>query len=759
MDTSPPPNAPTGEAASVSLEFSDYLIIFIALAAAGFYLLRRQATPPSTKSPFDRLQESARAETKTAALPKARDPTKGSDSFVTLMREAGQRMVFFYGSQTGTAEDFARRLAKEATQRFGLRCLVADLEEHDLTVLHQLPRDHLAVFLLATYGEGEPTDNAVEFWETLINPDDEAHMPEFTDIEDPDDHQPLRSLHYALFGLGNSTYELYNHVARTVDQTLERLGAQRVHRRGEGDDDRSMEEDFLAWKDELWPLACAHFGIDFEAVSNAPQAATFDLTELPGANADHVYDGGPIIKPAPSGLVPTYDVKHPYWAPVALTRELFTSTERSCLHVELDISDAQGMTYLTGDHAAVWPVNPEREVDRLLNVLGLADRADTAFKLALHDPNSASSKQAPFPVPTTYRTALRHCLDIISPPSRQFFETLTAYARSEPARTYLGTLASDKAAYARQIFEPRLTMGEVLEIVQRREKQAIPTVAAADRYAIPFAALLDEFTRVLPRYYSISSSAKLHPKRLHMTAVVLAYTPTATPDRTVYGVATNYFKAIHDYRTRPALTNGDAADRAPLVTGDPAAFFLRPKLETGDLNVAMFVRRSNFKLPKSPATPVIMVGPGTGVAPFRAFVMERSHLAATSGPDTQVGPTLLYFGCRSRHQDYLYEPEWPEYFQHLPAPHSGIRCAFSRDQPEKIYVQDLLRAEQDTLWDLLHNHHAYVYVCGDARHMARDVNKTFVDIAANVGGMPQQQAVNYVKNLRGQGRYQEDVWA
>ncbi|RKP39167.1 hypothetical protein BJ085DRAFT_41672 [Dimargaris cristalligena] len=703
---------------------------------------------------------------------------KKLQNFVQEMRAAGQRVIFFYGSQTGTAEDLAQRLAKEAAQRFGIASRVADIEECDMTVLNQLPSEHLAVFLMATYGEGEPTDSAIEFWDFLIDPasGNDEHLPDFSDPADredlppiADDTKPLEHLRFAAFGLGNSTYEMFNQVGRLLDKQLLRLGAQRLHILGEGDDDRSLEEDFIAWKDDLWPHVCQHLGVDMDATGSAAQVATYTVTELPADSSssavpsDSVFRGALVSKPTESGLIPTYDAKNPYIAPLATVRELFQpSAQRSCLHLELDISDAQGMNYVTGDHVAVWPVNPEVEVNRLLRVLGLEGQADAIINVATSTTARPGTK-LPFPTPTTYRTVLRHCLDIVSPPSRQFFETLVSFAQSEPARQFLGELAHDKEVYARAVHDTRYTMGEVIEIVRQRESDA--GVGPEKCYRIPFANLLDEFTRILPRYYSISSSAVLDPKHVHVTAVVLDYQPEPTPQRTVYGVCTNYFKAIYDYlNTNPGRTPNPTEG---IVYRDRYPYLLRPDAATGEFEVAMFIRRSNFKLPRSMSTPIIMIGPGTGVAPFRGFVMERSHYAqqnaaAAAGTSSSnspvVGTTLLFYGCRSQTQDYLYETEWPAYFQHLPAP-SAIHCAFSRDQPQKIYVQDLLKQHQELLWELLHEQNAYVYVCGDARHMARDVIKTFVDIAASIGGLPQKQAVNFVKNLRGQGRYQEDVWS
>ena len=153
-----------------------------------------------------------------------------------------KRLVIFYGSQTGTAEEYAIRIAKEAKSKFGLASLVCDPEEYDFDNLDQIPEDCAAIFVMATYGEGEPTDNAVQLMQNLSEESFEFSKGE----------HKLDGLKYVIFGLGNRTYEHYNVISRQVDEHLTKMGATRIGLRGEGDDDKSMEEDYLEWKDGMW---------------------------------------------------------------------------------------------------------------------------------------------------------------------------------------------------------------------------------------------------------------------------------------------------------------------------------------------------------------------------------------------------------------------------------------------------------------------------------------------------------------------------
>lgn len=145
----------------------------------------------------------------------------------------------------------------------------------------------------------------------------------------------------------------------------------------------------------------------------------------------------------------------------------------------------------------------------------------------------------------------------------------------------------------------------------------------------------------------------------------------------------------------------------------------------------------------------------TGVAPHRAFVRERAF-QKRNGKD--VGKTLLFFGCRRSDEDYLYNDEWPELFDTLGG-ESRIINAFSRETDKKVYVQDRLRENGSEVWDMLDKQHAYIYVCGDAKRMAKDVQSAFIEFAQQYGGQSPEEAEQYVKNLRSKGRYQEDVWA
>ncbi|KAG0003740.1 NADPH-cytochrome P450 reductase [Entomortierella chlamydospora] len=707
----------------------DIAILGAVLVGSGIYWFKDKLLSPSGKSrqPLVPMQKPS------ASLPKINKTARKTRDFVEKMRETDKTVIFFYGSQTGTAEDYAARLAKEGTQRYNLRTMTADLEDYDMNLLDTLPANHLAVFVLATYGEGEPTDNAAEFWEHLVTGED---LPEFSRDDYEDAERPLSDVHYVVFGLGNKTYEHYNAVCRRVDEKLTKLGATRIGDRGEGDDDGSLEEDFLSWKDDMWKAVCDFMGIDFFAGNSGPRQATYMIQEHTKEEVEalaKVYFGEYQEPKFLVGSRPTYDSKYPYPATIPVSRQLFSATAgRRCLHMEVDISGS-GITYQTGDHIAVWPVNAEHEVEKLARVLGLTDKLDTIITVSNTDPGST---KLPFPVPTTYRTILRHYVDITAPPSRAFIGQLTPFAPSEETAKVFAHWGQDKEAFRLQVADARRSLGTVLEKI----------LGPGQTMDIPFDLLIESVPRLQARYYSISSSSKAHPTTIHLTAVILDYKPDVVPDETVYGLATNFLHNCH------AHINKAGAIMPKYEISGPKGSYLH-----GDsgIKVPIHVRHSNFKLPRNSALPIIMVGPGTGVAPFRGFIQDR---AADAKNGKKVGATVLFFGCRREDEDYLYKDEWPELIKDIEG--AQIITAFSR-QPgmPKTYVQHKMNEHKELIWDLIHKQGGYFYVCGDAKNMAREVNHRLIEIAMTCGEMSEEKATNYIKELRGRGRYEEDVWS
>jgi sulfite reductase (NADPH) flavoprotein alpha-component len=228
----------------------------------------------------------------------------------------------------------------------------------------------------------------------------------------------------------------------------------------------------------------------------------------------------------------------------------------------------------------------------------------------------------------------------------------------------------------------------------------------------PLQELCDQFAPLLPRFYSAASSPKMHPDEVHLTVALLTH---------MHGAEQRFGVASH---------------------------FLCHLAEAGATPIPIYIQPAHgFVLPEDPDTPIIMIGPGTGVAPFRAFMQERLVTGSR-------GRNWLFFGERHRATDYLYETFWAELAS---TGRLRLDLAFSRDQPDKVYVQHRLYEQRADLWKWLQEG-AVLYVCGDAARMAKEVEATLLRLFREAGGHSDEGAKAYLKSLRAQKRYLQDVY-
>ena len=538
------------------------------------------------------------------------------------MEESGKNCVIFYGSQTGTAEDYASRLAKEGSSRFGLKTMVADLEDYEYENLDTFPEDKVAMFVLATYGEGEPTDNAVDFYEFMT-----GESVAFSSGGEADD-KPLSKLKFVAFGLGNNTYEHYNSMVRRVNDALIKFGATRIGKAGEGDDGAgTMEEDFLAWKEPMWTELSEKMGLQEREAVYEPVFSVTEREDL-SPDTDQVYLGEPNKNHLEGKSKGPFNSHNPYIAPIVESREVFTVRDRNCLHMEIDVSGSN-LSYQTGDHIAVWPTNAGKEVDRFLRILGLFEKRHSVISVKGLDPTA----RVPFPTPTTYDAAVRYHMEICAPVSRQFVSSLAAFAPEESSKKEMEKLGSDKDYFREKISTNYLNIAQALDLVH--------STAWTN---VPFSIMIEGLQKIQPRYYSISSSSLVQKEKISITAVVEEIRVPGS-NNILKGVTTNYLLALK--QKQHGDPNPDPHGLTYTITG--------PRNKYDGIHVPVHVRHSNFKLPSDPSKPIIMVGPGSGVAPFRGFVQER---AAQAKAGEQVGKTLLFYGCRKSTEDFLYKDEW-----------------------------------------------------------------------------------------------------
>ncbi|KAH8669097.1 hypothetical protein BX600DRAFT_379943 [Xylariales sp. PMI_506] len=640
--------------------------------------------------------------------------SKITRNIVQRLDELGRDVVIFWGSQSGTSEGFANRLGRELHQRFGKDVLVADFSEFDAETIGQLPETKTCVFILSTYGEGDPSDNACSFWDwaTKIN-----------DVS-------LKSLRYAAFGLGNSDYKHYNRVVDVVDQALANAGAHRLLPVARADDAQGKtEEDFLGWKDEILSVIAKFLHLEQREMMYEPELAVIEdeslqLSDLHLGEPINIVDSAGKTSGA-SAIVPLKILE---------SRQLFTNSARNCLHLELDLSNQTHVNYKTGDHLAVWAMNPDEEVERLIRALGLSARRDIPILIKATDP----AIKLRLATPTTTEALFRHYLEICAPVSRDVVRNLAAFAPSVTSKHFLLNVSSEKETFAEFVASNHVNLGRLLHLAAAGDKSLTWST-------LPLSFILEVLPRMQPRYYSISSSSIISPRVPSITALVSSTPLSACPNTMVPGIATDYLHALTKITRTDEATDHHKTAASHRLAGPERA------LEGG--KIFAHIRRSKFKLPTLASCPLIMVAAGTGLAPFRAFIAERARLLSI-GKD--VGDMVLFFGCRQPDEDFIYREELEELEKALQG-RLKIVTAFSRlATGSKTYVQDRLAQHSVEVARLL-NAGASFYICGRAS-MAREVSKTVDQILAKENTWEEAQVKEWASTLKRNRKWQEDVW-
>jgi NADPH-ferrihemoprotein reductase len=680
--------------------YDDYVVLALLVLGGAGYISRNtlwDKPDPYYYKWFERPQESA---LKGSAI------QKETRNIAQKLEETNRDVVIFWGSQSGTAEGFANRLARDCRRRFKLDALVADLSDYDYDTLMLIPKSKFAIFIMSTYGEGDPSDNSADFLTWLKSS---------TAIS-------FRSLRYAAFGLGNSNYKYYNKVIDIVTDALNEFGSTPLLPVGKADDASGMtEEDFLGWKDRL----CAMFKADLGLQEHKPEyEPSIKVVEDDSMTSIDLHLGEPVPqRTVRKTLAATSTVEA---LPIKESRELFTQTSsgRSCIHMELDLSHTPEIKYRTGDHLAVWPINPDNEVNRLLKVLGLESRKDIPIHILSLD---AANTKVRVPTPTSTRALFQHYLDICGPVSRETAQSLAQFAPSSEAKSLLTTLGTDKLAYVAFLQSHHVTLGRLLEYT------------GALWSTLPLSFVIESLPPLSPRYYSISSSSIVSPRTAAITAVISNAPLSTTSSVTIPGLTTSYLSAL---MSSSAGTTAEAA-------------LTYPFLKQGTALHAQ-IRRSTFKLPANALTPLILIAAGTGIAPFRAFLHERARLRAMGRP---TGPAILFFGCRNPTDDYLYQSELADLASESQLGDTlTIITAFSRIAgAPKMYVQDRVAEHGVRVCNLLLNDDAGLYICGSA-NMARDVTKRLGECMKGQQGWTDEKLMMWREKQKRGKRWQEDVW-
>jgi sulfite reductase (NADPH) flavoprotein alpha-component len=539
-----------------------------------------------------------------------------------------QPLTILFGSQTGTAEGLAKKVAKESGKR-GFAPVVLDMAQTDLA---KLAAEKNVLVITSTYGDGEPPDNAKALHTALRAAGD----------------RPLTAVRFSVLSLGDTNYAQFCQCGKDFDSALERLGATRVSPRV--DCDLDYDAAFMKWIDAaLGALAPSDMGQGTSAKSSPPEIGN-PKSKIENENG--------------------FSRSNPFPASVLAVRNLNGSgSAKEVNHVEFSL-EGSGLAYEAGDALGVVPHNCPVLVADLLAALGCDGE------------EGVPTPKGEMPL----RRALTEVYDLGRPSA----EMLTLL------RSVVAGLAEPGPGSATPATAPH----HVIDAL---------AAAAVKPSAADFVAKLK---KIQPRLYSISSSPKAHPGQVHLTVGAVRY------DK--------------DGRARKGVCSTFLAERA-LAAG----------------KVGVFVHSNNaFRPPANGDVPMIMVGPGTGIAPFRAFLEERRATGAK-------GRNWLFFGDQKASSDFLYQEE----LRALQAAGylARLDVAFSRDQAAKIYVQHRMLEHAIELYAWLETG-AHFYVCGDASRMAKDVDVALHQVIQQAGNKTADEAAAYVQALKAAKRYARDVY-
>lgn len=530
-------------------------------------------------------------------------------------------------SQTGNA----RRVAEALRDDLLAAKLNVKLVNAGDYKFKQIAAEKLLVVVTSTQGEGEPPEEAVALHKFLFS----KKAPK------------LDGTAFAVFGLGDTSYEFFCQSGKDFDNKLAELGAERLLDRV--DADVEYQAAAAEWRARV-----------VEALkARAPVAAPAQLATSGAVNDIHT---SPYTKEAP--LTATLSVNQKITG---------RNSEKDVRHIEIDLGDS-GLRYQPGDALGVWYQNDPQLVKELVELLWL--KGD--------EPVTVEGKTLPL------SEALQWHFEL-TVNTATIVENYATLTRSES----LLPLVGDKA-----------------QLQQYAAATPIVDMVRFSPAQLDAEALIGLLRPQTPRLYSIASSQAEVESEVHVTVGVVRYE--------IEG------------RARAGGASSFLADRVE---------------EDGEVRV-FIEHNDNFRLPANPETPVIMIGPGTGIAPFRAFMQQRAA-------DGAQGKNWLFFGNPHFTEDFLYQVEWQSYVKEGLL--TRIDLAWSRDQQQKIYVQDKLREQGAELWRWI-NDGAHIYVCGDANRMAKDVENTLLEVIAEYGAMDAEAADEFLSELRVERRYQRDVY-
>ena len=533
-------------------------------------------------------------------------------------------VTVLYGSQTGNSQGIAEKYAAALKQN-DVEVTITSLAKFKP---NNLKKTTNLLLVVSTHGEGEPPDQAIQFYDFLHS----KRAPK------------LEHLHYSVLALGDSSYEFFCKTGKDFDEQFEKLGATRIAPRVDCD---------LDYDD---PAAQWFSSVQQELLQNTNTETVSEQTTVSQEES-------------------VYSRKNPFHAEVLENININgRGSNKETYHVELAIEGAN-FQFEPGDSIGIQPENEESLVEALLTALQL----DGQEKVTVFD-ETYSLKEA-----------LQKKLEI-TVLSKPLLQKVIAYTVH---KDFANLLEDDTAR------KEYVNGRDLLDVVE--------DFAPFTWDAQQFASLL---RKIPARLYSIASSQKVNSEEVHLTIGKVSYETNG--------------------RVRQGVCSGSVAEH--IQVGDTLPIYVHPN--------------QNFRLPEQEDTPIIMIGAGTGIAPFRAFLEEREELGGG-------GKSWLFFGDQHFVTDFLYQTDCHRWL--ASGTLTQMDVAFSRDTDKKVYVQHKIEENAAAIYEWIEQG-AVIYVCGDEKTMAADVDQTIHRIIEQQGQKTAEEAKALVNELKQQKRYQRDVY-
>jgi sulfite reductase alpha subunit-like flavoprotein len=635
------------------------------------------------------------------------------------MKEDGvsRTALVLYGTETGTAQDLAEEVGRTLERsHFDTNILGLNDVDH-----HQLHAYTLTVFVVATTGQGDFPDNARRFWTSLLR----RKLSSAT----------LNGIDYAMVGLGDSSYPKFNWAARKLEKRITQLGAMAIIESCEADEqgDEGTDGAFLAWLQNFRTIISKVFPLPQDQLPIADDVLLpskwrlerFALESNIQPSTNWQSQTPPDTNRAVDSFSVTLDVN-----------ERVTPSEHWQDVTFMSLSSTRPVEYMPGDAIAISPKNMSEDVNTLLQRMNWQDMADVPVRLM--STRNYDASHAFFAPPLskinglTVRKLLTEHLDINAIPRRSFLGHIANYTSDSMHRDRL-----------LEFTDPQY-LDEYYDYATRPRRSILEILQEFDSVQIPWQEITNVFPPMRPRQFSIASGGRLK----------------STPDG-----ATKFelLVAIVKYKTVIKRIRQGVCTRylAQLPVGTK-------------LNVSLKTESRFAKPTELVNTPHLLIGAGTGIAPLRSLIHEKS-----TGPDGP-GATVLFFGCRNEQSDYFFRGEW----EAIKTQSSGlfeVITAFSRDQKSKAYVQDRIRQKSASVWEYLVERQATIIVCGSSGQMPKAVRQALVDALTAQAKMRKnsefvigraipdaededviedvESAEKYLAKLEKIGRYKQETWS